>query len=488
MDPKEDNVEVPDMSQYVASAGGSNGEAPTGTQQVIAKMLVSNATAGSIIGKSGSNIEQLQRTSGARIQLSRTGELYPGTSDRVLLLSGTLHAVLTAVFLILEKISRDLSKSPVTDGAAPRALKGTRGEVEDSQVKLALSRHLCGLLNGHKGQTDSQVKLALSMRLCGPLTGLKGQTDSQVKLALSSRLCGLLNGHEGQTDSQVNLALSGRLCGPLIGHKGQTDSQVKLALSRRLCGPLISHKGQTDSQVKLALSRRLCGLLNSHKGQTDSQVKLALSRRLCGPLIGHEGQTDSQVKLALSRRLCGLLIGHKGQTVQDFITDSGANIRVQSLSELTPSDPERTITIAGARDQVLRAVALVLNTLSLHEGYAPYMDSTLQLASSQGVVLPPRSMNTKSALSNYRATFTLFLPDEEVGAVLGKKGQNLIDIQQSARVTVKISDRSKMDPDTNEREVTIAGNYSAVKLAEAMIGEKLQQNKARNAREEEHSH
>ena len=72
---------------------------------------------------------------------------------------------------------------------------------------------------------------------------------------------------------------------------------------------------------------------------------------------------DSHVKLALSRRLCGLLIGHKGQTVRDFISDSGATIRVQSLSELTPSDPERTITVSGSRDQVLRAIALVLNTV-----------------------------------------------------------------------------------------------------------------------------
>ncbi len=74
-------------------------------------------------------------------------------------------------------------------------------------------------------------------------------------------------------------------------------------------------------------------------------------------------QGQAQVKLALSRRLCGLLIGHKGQTVRDFITDSGSTIRVQSLSELTPSDPERTITVSGARDQVLRAVALILNTV-----------------------------------------------------------------------------------------------------------------------------
>jgi KH domain len=58
---------------------------------------------------------------------------------------------------------------------------------------------------------------------------------------------------------------------------------------------------------------------------------------------------------------------------------------------------------------------------------------------------------------------------------------------QSARVTIKISDRSKMDPDMNEREVSITGLYGAVKLAEAMIAEKLNQSRARmsNAREEE---
>lgn len=41
-----------------------------------------------------------------------------------------------------------------------------------------------------------------------------------------------------------------------------------------------------------------------------------------------------------------------------------------------------------------------------------------------------------------------------------------------------------MDPDAKEREVTIAGTYGAVKLAEAMIAEKLNQSRARsNTRE-----
>ena len=68
--------------------------------------------------------------------------------------------------------------------------------------------------------------------------------------------------------------------------------------------------------------------------------------------------------------------------------------------------------------------------LSMHDGYSAYMDSTLQLATSQGVVLPPRSSASKSVLSSVRSMLTFYLPDDDVGAILGKKGQNLAEIQQ----------------------------------------------------------
>jgi hypothetical protein len=168
---------------------GVAADTPSGGQPVIAKLLISNAAAGSVIGKvghsatnmpvtavagscllivlaicihiqGGQTIEQIQKNSGARVQLSRAGEFYPGkcaclsgfrladarpqrtacwyhcifpqplprfmcahwlmrtwavhvaapaagTSERVLLLSGTLHSVLTSVFLMLEKLPKE---------------------------------------------------------------------------------------------------------------------------------------------------------------------------------------------------------------------------------------------------------------------------------------------------------------------------------------------------------------------------------------------
>lgn len=66
----------------------------------------------------------------------------------------------------------------------------------------------------------------------------------------------------------------------------------------------------------------------------------------------------------------------------------------------------------------------------MHEGYASYMETTLQLATNQGVVLPPRAASSKNVLASVRTQLMLYLTDDDVGAILGKKGSNLIEVQQ----------------------------------------------------------
>ena len=75
------------------------------------KFLVSNAEAGSVIGKGGSTITDFQSQSGARIQLSRNQEFFPGTSDRIIVVSGAVNEIIKAMELILMKLMSEVNST-----------------------------------------------------------------------------------------------------------------------------------------------------------------------------------------------------------------------------------------------------------------------------------------------------------------------------------------------------------------------------------------
>lgn len=68
------------------------------------RFLVSNPLAGAVIGKGGSTINDFQSQSGARIQLSRSHEFFPGTTDRIIMIAGTIDEILRAVDLVIDKL------------------------------------------------------------------------------------------------------------------------------------------------------------------------------------------------------------------------------------------------------------------------------------------------------------------------------------------------------------------------------------------------
>lgn len=68
------------------------------------RFLVPKALAGYLIGKGGSTITQFQESSGAQLLLSRNQEYFPGTTCRIVVMSGTTIQVLTAFQLVLAKL------------------------------------------------------------------------------------------------------------------------------------------------------------------------------------------------------------------------------------------------------------------------------------------------------------------------------------------------------------------------------------------------
>jgi RNA-binding protein Nova len=135
---------------------GIHGEPLASDQKVAVKYLLSNTAAGVIIGRGGANREELQAKSGARIQLSPSNQFYPGTTDRVLLLSGTVKSVLTALYHILIKLHGG-------DESDPESYKNV-----SSQLKIVMPAIVCGSIIGKGGVTiksfsqDSGTNISMS--------------------------------------------------------------------------------------------------------------------------------------------------------------------------------------------------------------------------------------------------------------------------------------------------------------------------------------
>ena len=102
-----------------ASTGGG------GAQTV--QMQCPDTLVGSIVGRGGSVIVEMQRTSGARIQISQKGEYVPGTTDRSITITGTDQACQMARYLVQQRIDgkRMSTRGGPSYGAKPPAYSPT---------------------------------------------------------------------------------------------------------------------------------------------------------------------------------------------------------------------------------------------------------------------------------------------------------------------------------------------------------------------------
>ncbi|GFQ82481.1 RNA-binding protein Nova-1 [Trichonephila clavata] len=68
------------------------------------KILVPSVAAGAIIGKGGETIAQLQKEAGARVKMSKATDFYPGTTERVCLITGSIEGIIRIHEFIMEKV------------------------------------------------------------------------------------------------------------------------------------------------------------------------------------------------------------------------------------------------------------------------------------------------------------------------------------------------------------------------------------------------
>lgn len=95
----------------IMSSPGRKSPSPAdGEPQTKVEIEIGDHIVGAILGHGGKSLVEIQRISGANIQISKKGIFVPGTRNRIVTITGSENAVSTAQYLIEQQIGEEESK------------------------------------------------------------------------------------------------------------------------------------------------------------------------------------------------------------------------------------------------------------------------------------------------------------------------------------------------------------------------------------------
>ncbi|PWA59011.1 binding to TOMV RNA 1L (long form) [Artemisia annua] len=280
-----------------------------GIETTYVRFLASNAEAGSIIGKGGMTISDFQSRTNARIQLSRNFEYFPGTSDRVIMVSGTIDEVLEAVELILTKLFNEFYAEE-GDEAEPR-----------SKVRLIVPNSSCG---GIIGKGGSMIRSFIE--------------DSQANIKISPQD----NNYIGVNDRLVTV----------IGTLQQLMQAVNLILLKlsedsyyvQSIGPAFPYAAPYNGP---------------NYGPPGTGGKFQTNR-----FQNNKDDVGNSVTLGVADEHIGLVVGRGGRNIMEIGQVSGARIKISERGDFISGTSDRKVTITGSQRAIRVAEAMIMHKVS----------------------------------------------------------------------------------------------------------------------------
>ncbi|KAG5448345.1 RNA-binding protein Nova-1 [Clonorchis sinensis] len=128
-------------------------------EDVHLKLLIPCVAAGAIIGKGGEAVESIKRQTGARLKMSKANDFYPGTTERVCLIVGTIKACMQLSDYIMKKISeRTDPPSPVSHPVSTTTTCLPAHLERHNQVKILVPNSTAGVIIGKSGSFIKKIK------------------------------------------------------------------------------------------------------------------------------------------------------------------------------------------------------------------------------------------------------------------------------------------------------------------------------------------
>ncbi|KAF8403155.1 hypothetical protein HHK36_011252 [Tetracentron sinense] len=286
------------------------------------RFLVSNAAAGSVIGKGGSTITEFQSESGARIQLSRNHEFFPGTSDRIIMISGAFDEIYKAMELILAKL---LSEIHAEDGddVDPR-----------SKVRLIVPNSSCGGIIGKGGATiksfieDSQA-------------GIKISPQDNNYIGLSDRLVTLT----GSLEEQMRAIF-------LILSKLTEDAHYSQSMNAPFSYAGVNIAGFHGIPHPYVLPSVAYNAINFGPSGAG------------GKFQSNKEDRGNSVTIGVADEHIGVVVGRGGRNIMEIGQVSGARIKISDRGDFISGTSDRKVTITGSQGAIRTAEAMILQKVA----------------------------------------------------------------------------------------------------------------------------
>lgn len=474
--------------------------------QVAIKLLVSNSASGLIIGRSGSTISDLQAKSQTRIKLSQGGDYYPGTSDRVCLIQGSLPNSSVAVEMVLTKLYELQSFQQLPSAAIPAAQvrpdTNTTTEAlipEDTTnastsfiVRLLVPSTCCGMIIGRGGSNIKSLKeksevtyIQLSPKEHEIMIG--GST-----LSTSERIMTITGSNFTSCVNCVRIILNDMGQNPEISRYINMTTSYSKNLATVAAPPSAYTVASTSGffieheafqQHVMSQSPQILESPSRYMQQIQPDPGLGLLQQ---HLMSHQGSPTNYDG-----------IPHGDLSLPPLVGDPSAMIPPQPYDQNVMSSPLRNPESAAQSAQMSfpqyqqqppvgqtmpfwspdgASGSLGRNALPSASGNLSSIDQLTQSFTTQASLPrhPSHSSLHQHMAGSKPITVQLGVPDTRVGSILGRGGKTLTEIQAVSHTKIRISQRGEFIPGTQNRVVTITGSTTQdVEHAQNLVNQRL---------------
>ncbi|XP_050069098.1 RNA-binding protein Pasilla isoform X1 [Anopheles maculipalpis] len=488
------------------------------------KTLVPSVAAGAIIGKGGETIASLQKDAGARVKMSKSHDFYPGTTERICLISGTVEGILTVLDFITDKIREkpDITKA-LTEADAKQA------QERDKQVKILVPNTTAGMIIGKAGAYIKQIKeesgsyvqisqkpkeLTLQER-CITIIGEKENNRIACKMILakivedpSSGTClnvsyadingpvanfnptgspfaASQNPNFSSSTASLNSAISGPL--PSATATGLLVNGTGLNLSLNLGAPSPQTNPTAITQLldHIKTAMRQSGYSDTATAEVHAALGVLAKYGVLGigvglqngthsTTLGYLGMPEMQQSTAAAAAAASAATGVYG-AVGQLNLDSylhGAGTATPRTTAIDRYDPTTFDPFRHPGTQAATPISINNNAFGL--GNPSALNAAAQTLGSLSKSPTPAEMTTSKEKN-------VEIPEVIVGAILGPAGRSLVEIQHISGANIQISKKGIFAPGTRNRIVTITGQPNAINVAQFLIEERISQEETKRA-------